>query len=333
MKLKPGPECSGLRLDRYLRKMLPGVPLSHIHRMLRKGEVRSGGKQLAGADRMTAGMSITLRLPPSDAASERREPQSAGTREAGRRPAAGAPPTLRIPVLYEDADVIAFDKPTGVAAHPGSGHDLKDTVLGALLERCGGGAGPFRPGLVGRLDRDASGVQLAGKSPAGLRGLEEASRSGGIRKKYVGLVLDPGLPARGRIDWPLVDRSRGRARMEVLKGSAARAAREAGEAVAAVTEFHVLARRQGTALVELSLGTGRRHQIRAHMAAMGAPLGGDARYGEGSWNFELRRQLKLSRLFLHCAQADFTHPMTGRPVLVASALPRELEEVLRALGI
>jgi RluA family pseudouridine synthase len=199
----------------------------------------------------------------------------------------------------------------------------------------GEGTATFRPSLVGRLDRDTSGVQLAGKSPEGLRGLEALSRAHKIRKVYLALVRGGGLPDSGRIDSPLRDRGSGRARMEVVTKVAAE------DGIAAVTGYRVLARGDGVSLVEVEPRTGRRHQIRAHLAHLGAPLAGDVRYGDRAWNAELRSRLGLRRLFLHCASASFTHPVAGAetaarlssPRSVSSPLPRELSDVLTKLGI
>jgi len=223
--------------------------------------------------------------------------------------------------------VVAFDKPAGVAVQPGSGHPMPSTVLGALRELAGEGGATFRPALVGRLDRDASGVQLGGKTPAGVRGLEELSRAGRIDKHYLVLVRGEDLPPAGRIDEPLLDRGKGGGRMEVVSG-----VRPEG-ALDALTEFTVMGSGRGLSLVRVTLGTGRRHQIRAHLASRGWPVAGDVRYGLARWNRELARERGLGRLFLHCAVAEFRHPVSGRRVSARSPLPEELARVLPALGI
>ncbi|HHN46412.1 MAG TPA: RluA family pseudouridine synthase, partial [Planctomycetes bacterium] len=225
------------------------------------------------------------------------------------------------PILYRDADVLAFDKPAGIAVHPGSGHPLENTALGALLSLFRPTGGIFRPAFVGRLDRDASGVLLAGVSPKGLRGLEALSRSREISKTYIALAAGRPIPNAGVIDTPLADAACGPARMRSDDGGAR-----------AVTEYRVLARGVGT-LLEIRLKTGRRHQIRAHFKAIGAPIAGDVRYGDAAWNSRLKRSAGLRRLFLHCTETTFTHPLTARKLRIVSHLPKELARTLHALDM
>jgi len=314
-----GPAEAGVRLDRTLRKLLPKLPLSALHRMLRKGAVKLAGVRAKPSDRPSEGAALVLRLASADAAALRSRLSGEG---GGRR---SRPRAVTIPVIYEDVDVVAFDKPAGVAVQPGSGHPMPTTVLGALREIAGEGSPTFRPALVGRLDRDASGMQLGGRTPAGVRGLEELSRAGRIDKEYIVLVRGEDLPPAGRIDEPLLDRGSGRRRMAVASGEQA--------ALDALTEFTVTGIGRGVSLVRVELGTGRRHQIRAHLASRGWPVAGDVRYGLARWNRELARACGLGRLFLHCAAAEFRHPVSGRRVSARSPLPEELARVLPALGI
>jgi 23S rRNA pseudouridine955/2504/2580 synthase len=369
------PSLAGSRVDRLLRKLLPGVPLSRIHRMLREGDVRRGPARLKGSDRTEAGDVLTLRLAPDDAAelsallaclcvSARRQAGEGLPAVRHGLPRVAAEATLSLPVLYEDEHIIALDKPTGVACHPGSSHPLAETVLGALLAALSGPrrdrpdraltagecTATFRPSLVGRLDRDTSGVQLAGRSLAALRGLEALSRAHEIRKTYLALARDrpsprlrpaePSvasakeggrmLPDSGRVDLPLVDLGSGGARMVVASGAGADEGAPASEAV---TDYRVLGRAGGASLVEVEPVTGRRHQIRAHFAHLGAHLAGDVRYGDRAWNAEIKRRTGLGRLFLHCARASFSHPLTGATTTISSPLPSDLASVLTKLGI
>ncbi|MHC5053163.1 MAG: pseudouridine synthase [Planctomycetota bacterium] len=321
-----------VRLDRYLRKLLPDVPLSGVHRMIRKGGALVDGVRARERTRLQEGSELSLALPEEDAAALR-ERLATAEPEPGVRPKPGSAPVFtpvraRIPVLHEDEHVLAFDKPSGVAAHTGSGHHLEDTVLGALYERVGRGTATFTPALVGRLDRDTSGVQLAGISPEGLRGLSELSRSREIAKTYLALVRGGDVPSPGRIDSPLVDTKSGRARMRALApGESVEGALEA------VTGYGVVARGEDASLVEARPLTGRRHQIRAHFASIGAPVAGDVRYGDRDWNRKLASRAALGRLFLHCTEARFAHPVTGSEVRVSSPLPPGLERTLVLLGI
>ena len=312
---------AGVRLDRLLRRLLPGMPLSRIHRMIRTGGALVDGRRIKGSERLEEGATLSLSLGEEDAAGLK-------DRLAGAPDRADLHGALRLRVLHEDEHVIAFDKPSGVAAHPGSRHPLKETVLGALHARAGRGNATFTPALVGRLDRDTSGVQLAGASPEGLRGLSELSREGRIAKTYLALVRGEDLPKEGRIDAALVDTKRGGARMRALG-----AGTEDHAALEAVTEYRVVSRGGGASLVEVSLLTGRRHQIRAHFRSMGSPVAGDPRYGDKRWNGGLSRRAELGRLWLHCAEASFAHPVTGAELQVRSPLPSELRRTLQLLGI
>ena len=317
-ELEVGRAEAGVRLDRLLRNVLPNVPLSAIHRMIRKGEARRGRGRVKASDRFEPGDALTFLVEPADADALRRRLAAPSHAEALRR-------AIELPVLHRDEHVIAFDKLAGVAAHPGSGHPLGTTVLGALY--AASRPGPrFKPALVGRLDRDTSGVQLAGVSPEGLRGLWELARSGGTGKVYLALVRGGGLAEEGRIDSPLVDTRRGRARMKVV-------APGTDGALEAATTYRVLARGGGASLVEVVPLTGRRHQIRSHLAHVGAPLAGDVRYGDRPWNRELGARAGLGRLFLHCARVSFPHPVTSSETRIRSPLPDELVRALHALGI
>jgi len=314
-------EHAGVRLDRLLRKLLPGVPLAGIHKTIREGRARRGDELLRASTRLVEGETLTLTLRAGDEVSlcERHAEPSRGNR--------GTCSAVGVPVLHEDGHVIAFDKPAGMASQPGSGHPLATTVLGGLYAIAGRGTAIARPALAGRLDRDASGVVLAGKTVEGVRGLSALVRARRIAKTYLALVKDSSLSERGRVDSPLIDAKRGRARMKVA------GARDRGEALGAVTRYRIVSRGGGAALVEVTLETGRRHQIRAHMASLGAPLAGDVRYGESAWNRGLARRSGLARLFLHCAFAEFAHPVTGKTVRVRSPLPEGLARALDALGV
>jgi len=318
--LHVGPAEAGVRLDKLMRKLLPEMPLSGIHRMLRTGGALVDGRRVKGSERLREGSAVSLSLGAEDA--ERLKKRLAEA--PGRADPEGA---ASLPVLHEDGHVIAFDKPSGIAAHPGSRHRLEDTVLGALYARVGRGGATFTPGLVGRLDRDASGVQLAGTSPEGLRGLSALSREGAVAKTYLALVRGEGLPDEGTVDAMLVDTMRGRARMRALSEG-----EKDESALAALTEYRVVARGGGAGLVEVRPRTGRRHQIRAHFRSLGSPLAGDVRYGDAKWNRDLAAGAALGRLFLHCTEADFRHPVTGTGTRIRSPLPAELERTLRLLG-
>ncbi len=190
---------AGVRLDRILRKLLPEMPLSAIHKMIRTGSALVDGEKESARTRLEEGAELALALPAKDAAALRERLAAEGSNSTS------IPAGARLPVLFSDEHVLAFDKPSGVAAHPGSGHRLEDTVLGALYARVGRGTATFTPALVGRLDRDTSGVQLAGVSAEGLRGLSALSRARQIAKVYLAIVRGEDMQSSGRIDAALVD--------------------------------------------------------------------------------------------------------------------------------
>ncbi len=321
VELPAGTDGAGMRVDRFLRKMLPCVPLSHIHKMFRKRAVRRNCKRIKAADKLEANDVVKVWLLEADA-SRARNPKGRGGRRRVK--------AVSLAVLYEDEIIIAFDKPSGVAVHPGSGHPLETTVLGALRERVGA-EGPFKAALVGRLDRDSSGVQMAGRSAPGVRALEEMQRSGALAKTYIALIGTDRLPRRGVIESPLLDSGKGRARMKVLDVNAGGALPP--EAVDAVTRYEVMSRIEGASIVSVTLETARRHQIRAHLASIDGPLAGDVRYGDRDWNKTLAEKAELSRLFLHCAEAVFPHPDTGETVTVRSPLPADLARAAMVMGL
>ena len=319
----------GMRMDRLLRKLLPFIPLAHVHQLLRTGKATSPdqpGKKLTASDRLDPGTRVAISLAKADAMKYREK--SAAPVAAAKAPKKTTP---RLRVVYEDDHFLAFDKPSGIAAHPGSGHELSDTVLGALLERVKTSSRIFKPALVGRLDRDTSGLQLAGKTPEGVRGLEALSRSRWIHKMYWALARGPELPNQGMINAPLLDGRQGGKRMKVTDGESDP---HEDTAVPAVTRYRVIGRGMGGAcLVEVRPETGRMHQIRAHFASVKAPLAGDVRYGIPAWNRELQVRGGLRRLFLHCGLVSFRHPVSGKTMEISSPLPEPLRLVLTRLTI
>jgi 23S rRNA pseudouridine955/2504/2580 synthase len=288
--------------------------------MIRKKGARLNGRKARGNDRLAPGDRLSIDLEARDADGlEGLLREEAAARREGESP---------LPLLYRDEHVLAFDKPPGMAAHPGSGHTLTETVLGALYAATGSsGRGRHRPALVGRLDRDTSGVQLAGVSARGVRELERMSREGEISKTYLALVRDRKLPASGRIDLPLSDHRSGRRRMRVVRSPGR------DGAVEAVTAYRVVARSRGCALVEVRPETGRQHQIRAHFAHIGAPLAGDARYGDRAFDASLTDHAAVERLCLHCEHVALTHPVSRRSMRIASDLPRDFTWILDSLHL
>jgi 23S rRNA pseudouridine1911/1915/1917 synthase len=227
----------------------------------------------------------------------------------GRTPVSGPAPA-EFAIAYEDDALLVVDKPAGVVVHPARGHET-GTLAQALGDRAAGGEDPYRAGIVHRLDRDTSGLLVVAKSDAVHRALKALLQSRELRREYLTLV--DGLPPAhsGTIDAPI-----GRDRRDrVLHSIDTDNPREAR------THFTLLEPLAHEALLRVSLETGRTHQIRVHMQAIGHPVLGDHAYG-GPTRFGLKRQ------FLHAARLAFPHPLSGEEVDVSSPLPADLEDAL-----
>ncbi len=234
---------------------------------------------------------------------------------------AGLPqPDAAVPVVvrHEDADVVVVAKPAGLVVHPGAGHP-DGTLVNGLLARfpeIAGVGDPARPGIVHRLDRDTSGLLVVARSPAAYDGLVEMLAAHDVERRYAALVWGVPDATRGVIDAPIGRSVRRPTRMSVREGG--RSARTHYEVVRSFREPDV-------SLLACRLETGRTHQIRVHLQAIGHPVVGDAAYG-GS-----RPALTLDRPFLHAGGLAFAHPVTGEPVRVEEELAPELTEVLENL--
>jgi 23S rRNA pseudouridine1911/1915/1917 synthase len=226
--------------------------------------------------------------------------------DAAKLPVAPEQPQAQFGVAYEDDHLIVVDKPTGVVVHPARGH-WTGTLAQALSSVGAGGDEPWRAGIVHRLDRDTSGLLVVAKSDAVHRALKSLIAHRLLRREYLTLV-DGRPPARtGTIDAPIGRHRRDRALMSI----------EADEPREARTHFEIERLLPASTLLRVTLDTGRTHQIRVHMAAIGHPVCGDRQYGI-SGRYGLKRQ------FLHATRLAFTHPVTHEPLDVSSPLPEDL---------
>ena len=293
---------AGQRVDNFLISKLKGVPKSHIYRILRKGEVRINRGRCPPDYRLKAG--DVMRIPPVRLAAP----------DDRRALAPGRPPVLSI--LFEDDDLLAVDKPAGLAVHGGSG------VAWGLIE----GLRARRPKarfleLVHRLDRDTSGCLLVAKRRSALLALHEQLRDAEIDKRYTALVRGRWTHHVRRVEAPLLKfrlRS-GEHRVEVSQTG-----RDAA------TQFVPKCLYADATHVEIRLLTGRTHQARVHAAHINHPIAGDTKYGDREFNRSLRR-LGLNRLFLHAQSLVFRHPRDGGKLAIESTLPRELAMLLESL--
>jgi 23S rRNA pseudouridine1911/1915/1917 synthase len=212
-------------------------------------------------------------------------------------------------VVYEDDAVIVVDKPAGVVVHPSAGHPT-GTLAQALEGRAAGGSEAWRPGIVHRLDRDTSGLLVVAKNDAALRALQEQIRTRTMKREYLALVDGRPDARTGTIDAP-IGRDRGDRTSHSTSTDKPRDAR---------THFEVERTLPRTTLLRVRLETGRTHQIRVHLAAIGHPVCGDRQYGGGSSG----TRLGLARQFLHATKLTFVHPVEGNHLVCESNLPDDL---------
>ncbi|MGZ4269321.1 MAG: RluA family pseudouridine synthase [Solirubrobacteraceae bacterium] len=292
MQLRAGSEEAGARLDAVLAGPLGSR--ARAQRLIEGGHVRVDGAAVPKRHRVSAGELIEVEEPP------------APPRVTGERAPYAVP--------YEDDDLLVVDKPAGVVVHPARGH-ATGTLAQALEGVAGGGEDAARAGIVHRLDRDTSGLLVVAKHETAHRRLKAALARREITREY--LVLVEGRPpARtGTIDAPLGRDRRVRTRMST----------DTDDPRDAVTHFVLERALPETSLLRVTLQTGRTHQIRAHLLAIGHPVAGDPEYGTPGL-------LGLRRQFLHAARLAFAQPLTGAPIDVTSPLPADLQDALRRAG-
>jgi 23S rRNA pseudouridine955/2504/2580 synthase len=296
---------AGQRIDNWLLRRLKGVPRSRVYRILRKGEVRLNGKRAGPQDRVAAGDDV--RLPPVRSAAEQGPPRVPDSLIAA----------VEASVIHEDRDLLVLAKPAGLAVHGGSG--LAFGVIEVLRAS--------RPAesleLVHRLDRDTSGLLLVARNRPALRTLHALLREGRVEKRYLALVKGPWNLGTKTVAVPLATRAR-QGGERVVRVHAA--GKESASTFAPVDFFGPTA-----TLLEVSIGTGRTHQIRVHAAHAGHPVAGDDKYGDRDFN-ETLRALGLSRMFLHAQLLSFEWPGSGKTFSVSAPLPPELAGVLERLA-
>ncbi|MFH1087794.1 MAG: RluA family pseudouridine synthase [Chloroflexota bacterium] len=286
---------SGLRIDRFLAVKCPEFSRSYFKRLIRQGHVRIDGRETEPDHKVATGERVSVFFPP---------PAFTGL----------VPESLPLEVVYEDDDVIVVDKPAGLTVYPGPGHPSRTLVNAllvlvpelALLETT-------RPGIVHRLDKDTSGVMAVAKHRCAYQHLVSQFRSRSVRKGYLVLVKGRVTPERGVINLPIGRNPANRKTMAVTPSG-----REAR------TEYRVAEQAGDFALLEVNPVTGRTHQIRVHLKAVGYPVAGDAVYGV--------RSPYLARQFVHAHRLGFRLPPSDRYREFTAGLPEDLKEALRSLG-
>jgi 23S rRNA pseudouridine1911/1915/1917 synthase len=313
-RVTAGPSQAGERLDRLLAGTLPDLSRSRLKTLIVEGRVRLGEATIGNPSyRVKPGQVFTISIPPL------REAKPAGQ-------------DIALDVVYEDDDLIVINKPAGMVVHPAPGNP-DATLVNALIAHCGaslsGIGGELRPGIVHRLDKDTSGLIVAAKNDAAHRTLSAAFAAHDIERAYQAVVW--GVPARaqgdiaGNIGRHPVDRKR----MAIVK--------RGGKP--ALTHYKVMRRfGRGASLVECRLATGRTHQIRVHLAALGHPVIGDPVYGrstparlaalEASSRAAVR---DFNRQALHAYLLGFSHPRTGEKLRWEAKLPQDMMSLINSL--
>jgi 23S rRNA pseudouridine955/2504/2580 synthase len=299
----------GQRLDNFLLGQLKGAPRSLVYKLVRSGQVRINGKRAKADSRIEGGDEV--RIPPVRLG----EPTEA------RPPPEAMLQRLAASIVFEDRNLLALNKPSGIAVHGGSGVSVG--VIEALRA--------LRPDedfeLVHRLDRDTSGVLVVAKRRAALLELQALLREGedeeAPNKKYLALLVGKMPSGTMTVDAPL--------QKSVLQGGE-RMVRVDPAGKASLSHFRLIERRGGHSFCEVVIETGRTHQIRVHAAHLGHPVAGDPKYGDKDANKRLAEQAGLKRLFLHAASMEFALDAGRSPYLLNAPLPDELKAVLDRLG-
>ena len=287
----------GERLDTFIARRCPELSRSHARRLIDEGLVSVNGRKVKPSERVAAGLSVSVTIPPPETITL-------------------VPEAIPLTIIYQDGDIIVLDKPAGLTVHPAPGHP-SGTLVNALLAACPdlrGIAGTLRPGIVHRLDKDTSGLMVVAKNDRAQRALQRQLKDRDVRKTYLALVRGVPAPREGTIAAPIGRHPKNRKKMAVVADG-----REA------TTRYRVREEIAGGqySLLEVEPVTGRTHQIRVHLAAVGHPVVGDATYG--------RPSAVVGRQFLHADKLAFAMPLGGRTVEFESPLPADLREALSQL--
>jgi 23S rRNA pseudouridine955/2504/2580 synthase len=308
-RLRVDVESAGQRLDNFLLRHLKGVPKTHVYRVIRCGEVRVNKGRAAADTRVQAGDEV--RVPPVRVS-------------APRADAAPPAPPREFPVLFEDEHLLAIDKPPGVAVHGGSG--VSHGVIEQL--RRARPAARFLE-LVHRLDKETSGVLLLAKKRSALTALQDQFRARGTTKVYAALVFGAWPKNLKVIDEPLhktLD-AKGERQVRVVS-QAADEGRRSITLVKGVKAVMLPGSAGGATLLDVSIKTGRTHQIRVHLAHAGFPIVGDPKYGDFARNKAFAKETGFARMFLHARALGFEHPVGGERVVLQAALPADCAALL-----
>jgi 23S rRNA pseudouridine1911/1915/1917 synthase len=295
------PAARGERLDRWLAGALADVSRAQIQVLIGDRRVSVGGAVRKAAHKLRGGETVAVEIPP-------------------RAPETLAPEPIVLAIVHEDEHVLVVDKPAGMVVHPGAGQST-GTLAAAVLAHApatAGVGGPRRPGIVHRLDKGTSGLLVVAKTPGAYEALTRQLVAHTVSRQYLAVVHGRVARAAGMIDAPIGRDPRSRQRMAI---------RPAGRGKRAVTRYRVLERFADFTVVEVSLETGRTHQIRVHLASLGHPVVGDETYGRRRG----QPPVPLEGVALHAAALAFVHPVTQKRMEFSAPLPPRMQHLLSHL--
>jgi 23S rRNA pseudouridine1911/1915/1917 synthase len=304
-------DAVGWRLDRALAAAVPTLSRERLKALIASGAVEgpAGAPVRDPALKAVAGGTYKVVVP---------EP----------RPAHNEAQDIALDIVFEDDHLLVVNKPAGLVVHPAAGN-FDGTLVNALLHHCAGRlsgiGGVARPGIVHRIDKDTSGLLVVAKTDVAHEGLAAQFARHSIHRLYAAVVGGLPSPASGSVDAPLARSTANRKKMAVV---------DEGRGKRAVTHYRLVRPLRAAALVECRLETGRTHQVRVHMASIGHPLLGRPVYGRiKSEHREVLKCLNFQRQALHAAEIGFVHPVSKRNLSFKSALPSDIQELLRALAV
>lgn len=295
-----------MRLDKYLTEIHPELSRAKIQKIIKLGKVLVNGSACRSSYNVSDGDDVRILALDKEEKFVLRHEKS------------------DISVLYEDDLYFVVEKPAGVAVHPSETGSLSGTLVHAFLDKIkiDDFNDPYRPGVVHRLDKDTSGLVVMVKNSAGYDYFVNLFKTRKIEKRYLALVRGSLKHMTGVIDSPIGRDFRDRKRMAVVSGV---------DGKPAITEYIVMEEFSGLSMLDVCIKTGRTHQIRVHMSAIGHPVAGDTVYGDSTLNKRLFSEFGLSRQFLHAYRLSFVDPTTKKEVTFTSDLPSDLQSIVGSL--